>query len=83
MIQRFHHMIHGRDVSVVAAMVNGEPWFRAKGVAAALGYANPHQAIHHNVDERDRSQYKGLMVLTGSTIPECVESPFTTRVPSS
>ena len=56
-------------------MVNDEPWFRAKDVAATLGYANPHQAIRHNVDERDRSQYKDLMVLTGSTIPECVEPP--------
>ena len=56
-------------------MVNGEPWFRAKDVAAALGYANPHQAIRHNVDERDRSQDKDLMLLTGSTIPECVDSP--------
>ncbi|MGB2338782.1 MAG: BRO-N domain-containing protein [Flavobacteriaceae bacterium] len=56
-------------------MVNDEPWFRAKDVAAALGYANPHQAIRHNVDERDRSQLKDLMVLTGSTISECVESP--------
>ena len=75
MRQRFHHMIHDRDVSVAAVMVNDEPWFRAKDVAAALGYANPHQAIRHNVDERDRSQYKDLMVLSGSTIPECVESP--------
>ena len=83
MIQRFHHMIHDRDVSVAAVMVNDEPWFRAKDVAAALGYANPHQAIRHNVDERDRSQYKDLMVLTGSTISECVESPNTTRAPRS
>ena len=56
-------------------MVNNEPWFRVKDVAAALGYANPHQAIRHNVDERDRSQRKDLMVLKFSTIPECVESP--------
>ena len=56
-------------------MVNGEPWFRAKDVAAALGYANPHQAIRHNVDERDRSQLKDLMVLKFSTIPEDLESP--------
>ena len=55
MIQRFHHT---HDVSVATTMVNDEPWFRAKDVAAALGYANPHQAIRHNVDERDRSQLK-------------------------
>ena len=51
-------------------MVNDEPWFRAKDVAAALGYANPHQAIRHNVDERDRSQLKDLMVLKFSTTSE-------------
>ena len=56
-------------------MVNDEPWFRAKDVAAALGYANPHQAIRHNVDERDPSQLKDLMVLKCSTIPEDLESP--------
>ena len=72
MIQRFHHT---HDVSVATTMVNDEPWFRAKDVAAALGYANPHQAIRHNVDERDRSQLKDMMVLKFSTISECVESP--------
>ena len=70
MIQRFHHT---HDVSVAAVMVNDEPWLRAKDVAAALGYANPHQAIRHNVDERDRSQLKDLMVLKFSTTSECVQ----------
>ena len=64
-------------------MVNDEPWFRAKDVAAALGYANPHQAIRHNADERDRSQLKDLMVLKFSTISEDLGSPNTTRVPRS
>ena len=67
MIQRFHRT-HG--VSVATLMVNDEPWFPAK----ALGYAIPHQAISHSVDERDRSQYKDLMVRIGSTIPACVKS---------
>ena len=69
-IQCFNHTLHNRDISVSAVMVNGEPWFRAKDVAAALGYANPRQAIRHNVDERDRSQLKDLMVLKFSTTSE-------------
>lgn len=34
--------------------VNGEPWFVAKDVTAALGYKNNRQAIASNVDVEDR-----------------------------
>ena len=66
-IQCFSHTLHNRDISVSAVMVNGEPWFRAKDVAIALGYANPQQAFRHNVDGQDRSQLEDLWVLPGST----------------
>ena len=61
-IQCFSHTLHNRDISVSAVMINGEPWFRAKDIAIALGYANPCQAVRHNVDERDRSQLKDLVL---------------------
>ena len=61
-IQCFSHTLHNRDISVSAVMINGEPWFRAKDIAIALGYANPCQAVRHDVDERDRSQLKDLVL---------------------
>ena len=61
-IQCFSHTLHNRDISVSAVMLNGEPWFRAKDVATALGYVNPRQAVRHNVDEQDRSQLKDLVL---------------------
>ena len=62
-IQCFSHTLHNRDILVSAIMVNGEPWFRAKDIAIALGYVNPCQAVRHNVDERDRSQLKDFKEL--------------------
>ena len=70
-IQRFSHTLHNRDISVSAVMLNGEPWFRAKDVAVALGYANHAQAIRHNVDEQDRTQLKDFKQLPGSSLPGC------------
>lgn len=34
--------------------INGEPWFVARDVAAALGYKNPQKAIRDHVDDEDK-----------------------------
>ena len=59
-IQKFTNTICDNDITVAAVMVDGAPWVCAKDVATALGYANPRQAIIHNVDEQDRAQFKDL-----------------------
>ena len=69
-IQCFSHTLHNRDISVSAVMINGEPWFRAKDIAIAVGYANPRQAILHNVDEQDRKQLKDFKVDTRFDLSE-------------
>ena len=69
-IQKFTNTICDQDVTVSTMMVGDTPWFCAKDVGAALGYANPRQAILHNVDEQDRAQLKDLMGLPHSPIPE-------------
>ena len=64
-MQSFEHMICERNVSLNTVMVDGAPWFRGNDVAHALGYANPHQAICHHVEEEDRAQLKDLGPLLG------------------
>ena len=64
-MQSFEHMICERNVSLHTIVVGGVPWFRAKDVATALGYANPWQAVLHNVDEGDRAQLKDFKHLPG------------------
>ena len=66
-IQKFTNTICDNDITVAAVVVDGAPWFCAKDVATALGYANPQQAVRHNVDDADRAQLKDLRVLCGST----------------
>ena len=46
-------------------LVEGVPWFRGSNVAHALGYANPHRALCHHVEEKDRAQLKDLGPLVG------------------
>ena len=75
-MQSFEHMICERNVSLHTIVVGGVPWFRAKDVATALGYANPCQAVRHNVDGRDRSQLKDL-VIPDHNEGENVEQQFT------
>lgn len=41
-------------VNLTTVLIDMEPWFIAKEVAATLGYANTNQAINDNVDERDQ-----------------------------
>jgi prophage antirepressor-like protein len=43
-------------------LVKGEPWFKAKQVAQALGYSKTNQAIQINVDDEDKQQHKDLVV---------------------
>lgn len=40
--------------------IDGEPWFVGKDVAAALGYANPNEAIQDHVDVEDKLNSKSL-----------------------
>ena len=78
----FSHTLHNRDISVAAVVVNGEPWFRAKDVAIALGYANHTQAVRHNVDEQDRKQLKDFKKLKFSLLPECDKGDVETHYDS-
>ena len=59
-IQKFTSTICDQDVTVSTMMVGEAPWFCARDVAAALGYANPQQAIRAHVDDEDRAQFKDL-----------------------
>ena len=69
-IQKFTNTICDHGVTIPTTMVGDAPWFCAKDVATALGYANPWQAISHNVDEEDRAQLKDLRLLSGSIMLE-------------
>ena len=42
--------------------VDGQPWFKAKQIAQALGYSDTKQTIRTNVDDEDKKQYKHLVV---------------------
>ena len=52
-LQTFHKVFGEREVELTASIVNGEPWFRGKEAAAALGYKHLRAAIHTHVDEED------------------------------
>lgn len=38
-------------------MIDDEPWFVGRDIAAALGYNEPHKAIARHVDEADGTKY--------------------------
>ena len=57
-IQKFTSTICNHDVIVSTMMVGDTPWFCARDVTTALGYANPWQTIIHKVDEGDGAQLK-------------------------
>ena len=38
-----------------ALEIDGEPWFVGKGIAVALGYSNPRDALARHVDEEDKN----------------------------
>jgi prophage antirepressor-like protein len=48
-IQTFSSNLDGATVAIAAMTVDGESWFRANDVAAALGYARPKKAIMDHV----------------------------------
>jgi prophage antirepressor-like protein len=50
--------LQGAEITCV--LVQGEPWFKAKEIAATLGYSNTKQAVQINVDDEDKKQYKHL-----------------------
>ena len=60
-IQKFTSTICDNDITVAAVMVDGTPLFCAKDVATALGYANPQQAVRHNINGAGRAQLKDLI----------------------
>lgn len=45
--------------SVRTVMIDGEPWFVGKDVAAALGYADPTRAISTHVPDKNKLNYMG------------------------
>ena len=53
--------------SVRTCVSAGVPYFCAKDVSEALGYANPRQAVIHNVFEEDRLTLKNIRESTGVT----------------
>ena len=59
-LQTFHKDFGGRQVELTASVVNSEPWFRAKEVAAALGFKYVRSAIETHVDEEDLTTMKRL-----------------------
>ena len=66
-MQTFEHSVCERNVSLHTVMIDGAPWFRGTDVAHALGYAKPHQAICHHVEEEDCAQLKELGLLLSRT----------------
>lgn len=54
---------------VRSLIIDGEPWFVAKDVAAVLGYANPTRDVTRHTNERQRKQYQigtGASNVTGT-----------------
>ena len=48
-------------VEIECIIVDGQPWFKARQVAQALGYIKTKQAIQINVEDEDKKQYKDLV----------------------
>ena len=63
-LQTFHKDFGERKVELTASVVNSEPWFRAKEVAAALGFKYVRSAIETHVDEEDLTTMKALGLMT-------------------
>ena len=63
-LQTFHKDFGERKVELTASVVNSEPWFRAKEVAAALGFKYVRSAIETHVDEEDLTTMKALGMMT-------------------
>ena len=59
-MQSFEHMLCERNESLYTVMVDGTPWFRASEVAETLDYANPRQAIRHNVHDEEHAQLNNV-----------------------
>ena len=55
---------HPQFGTVRTVEISGEPWFVGKDVAAALGYANPSNAVSVHVDKEDKTSY--LIQVSGS-----------------
>ena len=45
------------DYNIECVMVNSDPWFRGRDVAASLGYKDRDQAIRDHVDDDDKLRY--------------------------
>lgn len=43
--------------------IDGEPWFVGKDIALALGYSNTKDALSRHVDEEDKRQDDGVVIL--------------------
>ena len=63
-LQNFHKDFGERQVELTASVVNSEPWFRAKEVAAALGFKYVRSAILSHVDDEDLTTMEALGVMT-------------------
>ena len=48
--------LSGAEIECI--IIEGEPWFKAKQVAEALGYTNTKRAVQTNIDDEDKKQYK-------------------------
>jgi prophage antirepressor-like protein len=72
-LQAFHKDFGEHQAELTASIVKGEPWFRGKEAAAALGYKNLRQAIRNNVDEEDRATMQNLRGLPSSPLSNANE----------
>lgn len=70
MTNNFQIFKHETLGEIRGLVINNEPWFVGKDVAAALGYSNTRKAIIDHVDEEDKSVTKrdALGGLQGMTI---------------
>ena len=50
-----------KNHTIAYAIVDGNPWFKAKEVAAVLGYTNTMKAIIDHVDAEDKQRMDALM----------------------
>ena len=59
-LQTFHTEFGEHQAQLTIIDVRGEPWFKGKEAAAALGYKNLNQAISNKVECEDKDNLENL-----------------------
>ena len=60
---------------VTTLIVDNIVWFKAREVAASLGYTNPQKAVRDHVDEEDKKAYEELIDKQNETCPSHKQHP--------